>query len=207
MPKNAKRQAIVDTATRLFSVHGYHAVGTDRIIDEAGVAKMTLFRNFPTKNDLISEVLSQRAHTALSSLSAAVATRRTPLERIEEVFEWHSRWFATRDFSGCMFTSALSEFHAESGEIIRISTVQKSQLRFFIQNLLMDLVPAHAIEALARQIVMLLDGATLSAVAGDRANAANEAHEAARRLILAEQAAAAAPNDQRGNPRQAARKR
>ena len=182
---NVKRQAILDTATRLFSLHGYHAVGIDRIVAESGVAKMTLFRNFTNKNELISEVLNQRAQTALSSMANAVATQSTPLARLKELFAWHQRWFTASDFSGCMFTSALSEFHSESGEIIRISTAQKMHLRLFIQNLLLDLVPASSTESLARQIVMLLDGATLSAVAGDRENAAGDAWTATERLIVA----------------------
>lgn len=183
MPNNAKRQAIVDTATRLFAAHGYHSVGTDRIIAESGVAKMTLFRHFRSKNDLISEVLTQRAQNAMSSLASAVASKSTAFERLQEVFAWHERWFVMRDFSGCMFTSALSEFNTESGEIIRISTSQKLQLRMFIQNLLLDLVPAAAIESVARQIVMLLDGATLSAVIGNRDIAANDAWQAAQSLM------------------------
>ncbi|WP_175952041.1 TetR/AcrR family transcriptional regulator [Burkholderia sp. BCC0405] len=194
MATNSKRQAIVDTATRLFTQHGYHAVGTDRIIEEAGVAKMTLFRNFPTKNDLISEVLTQRAHSALTSISSSVATRSTPIERLKEVFAWHDRWFKARDFSGCMFTSALSEFHSESGEIIRISTTQKIQLRLFIQSLLLDLVPPAMIEPTARQIVMLLDGATLSAVVGDQEHAADDAWQATERLLSTASQASAAPS-------------
>ncbi|VWD05489.1 TetR family regulatory protein [Burkholderia lata] len=193
MATNSKRQAIVDTATRLFTQHGYHAVGTDRIIEEAGVAKMTLFRNFPTKNDLISEVLTQRAHSALTSISSSIATRSTPIERLQEVFAWHDRWFKARDFSGCMFTSALSEFHSESGEIIRISTTQKIQLRLFIQSLLLDLVPPAMIEPTARQIVMLLDGATLSAVVGDKEHAADDAWQATERLLWTASQTSAAP--------------
>ncbi|WP_174940345.1 TetR/AcrR family transcriptional regulator [Burkholderia lata] len=188
MATSSKRQAIVDTATRLFTQYGYHAVGIDRIIEEAGVAKMTLFRYFSTKNDLISEVLTQRAHSALGSMASAVATGNTPIERLREVFSWHDRWFNTRDFGGCMFTSALSEFHAQPGEIIRISTKQKVQLRLFIQNLLHDLVPATSIESTARQVVMLIDGATLAAVIGDKTNAANEAWQATECLLHAVQA-------------------
>lgn len=180
---STKRQDIVDAATRLFAEHGYHAVGTDWIIRESGVAKMTLFRNFPTKNDLITEVLTQRAHQALSSMTNAVGSRNTPLERLQELFAWHDRWFRSRDFSGCMFVGALSEFHSESGEIIRVSVAQKVNLRLFVQGLLLEMVAPSAAEQLARMIVMLLDGAVMSAVAGDRKGAASDAWEAAERLI------------------------
>src|ERR1700742_2427242 len=100
---NIKRQDILNTATRLFAEHGYHAVGIDRIIKESGVAKMTLFRNFETKNELISEVLANRAHQALTSMTQAVGSKNTPIKRLQELFSWHERWFRSRDFSGCMF--------------------------------------------------------------------------------------------------------
>ncbi|WP_231636424.1 MULTISPECIES: TetR/AcrR family transcriptional regulator [Burkholderia] len=196
-PMSTKRQDIIDTATRLFAEHGYHAVGTDRIIKESGVAKMTLFRNFPTKNDLISEVLTQRAHQALASMTQAVSTRGTPIERLQELFDWHGRWFRARDFAGCMFVGALSEFHSDSGEIIRISVAQKANLRLFVQGLMIDLVEPAAAERVARQIVMLLDGATIAAVAGDRNHAAQDAWEVAKKLIEEHGGAASKPRGAR----------
>ena len=54
-----KRQILIDTATRLFSQDGYHAVGIDRILAEAGVAKMTLYKYFPSKKELVVEVLGE----------------------------------------------------------------------------------------------------------------------------------------------------
>jgi AcrR family transcriptional regulator len=182
---STKKQNIVDTATRLFAENGYHAVGIDRIIKESGVAKMTLFRHFATKNDLISEVLSQRASQALQSMADAIATRPTPDEQLHELFEWHHRWFMSSDFSGCMFVGALSEFHAGAGEIVRISVSQKQGLRGFVQNLLRDLVSPAMVEPVARQLVMILDGAIIAATSGDRDHAAGEAWEAAERLLAA----------------------
>lgn len=182
---STKRQTIVDTATRLFSEHGYHAVGTDWIIRESGVAKMTLFRHFPTKNELITEVLAQRAYNALSSMTNAVGAKSEPLDRLRELFEWHDRWFRSRDFSGCMFVGALSEFHSESGEIIRVAVAQKVNLRLFVQGILLEIVAPAEVEQLARIIVMLLDGSIMSAVVGDRKDAASDAWTAAEKVIAA----------------------
>ncbi len=53
----AKRDDILATATRLFGEHGYHAVGVDRIRDEAEVSKMTLYHHFPSKEALVEAVL------------------------------------------------------------------------------------------------------------------------------------------------------
>src|SRR3954451_14736899 len=54
------RERILDTAYELFSKHGTRAVGVDRIIDEAGTAKMTLYRNFASKDELIVAFLEER---------------------------------------------------------------------------------------------------------------------------------------------------
>jgi AcrR family transcriptional regulator len=182
----AKKQDIVRTATRLFSMDGYHAVGMDRIIEESGVAKMTMYRHFPSKVDLVSEVLAQRMQQSLASLTDAVNKKSDPMDKIREVFAWHERWFKTRDFTGCMFTGAFSEFRSQPGEIMRITIAQKTGLRLFIKNLLLDIARRPAAELMARQMVMLLDGAILSAMAGDRKTAASEAWDAAERLIATE---------------------
>lgn len=79
----SKKEKIIETATRLFAKYGYHAVGVDRIIEESGVAKMTLYRNFASKDDLVSEVLNCRMIEALASMVEAVAKRDTPLERFQ----------------------------------------------------------------------------------------------------------------------------
>ena len=55
-----KREVLVQTAMKLFAQGGYTGVGIDRIIAEAGIAKMTLYKYFPSKQDLIMEVLTQR---------------------------------------------------------------------------------------------------------------------------------------------------
>lgn len=190
---NAKKQDIVDTATRLFAEDGYHAVGIDRIIKESGVAKMTMYRNFPSKDDLVSEVLAQRTHSTLASMADAVSRKEAPLDRLHEVFAWHERWFKSRDFTGCMFVGAIAEFRSQPGEIMRTSIAQKTGLRLFLQNLLLEVVPRASAGRLARQLVMLLDGATLSAVTGDRKGAASEAWDAASKLVAAEQAESPEP--------------
>ncbi|RUZ92526.1 TetR/AcrR family transcriptional regulator, partial [Mesorhizobium sp. M7A.F.Ca.US.003.02.2.1] len=60
-PVSDKRQHVVETAYVLFKRAGFHATGIDRIIAEADVAKMTMYRHFPSKDELIVEVLDYRA--------------------------------------------------------------------------------------------------------------------------------------------------
>src|SRR5581483_12464721 len=101
-----KRNQILSAATRLFGLYGYHSVGVDWIISEAGVTKTTMYRHFPLKTDLIVEVLEQRARACAASLDEALAHVESPLERMRRVFEWHHNWFNMEEFSGCMFAHA-----------------------------------------------------------------------------------------------------
>ena len=66
----AARDRILNTADRLFYATGIHAVGVDRIIAEAGVARATFYRHFPTKDDLIAAYLGRRAESARERLTA-----------------------------------------------------------------------------------------------------------------------------------------
>ncbi|MGF6604985.1 AcrR family transcriptional regulator [Paraburkholderia sp. GAS448] len=180
---NIKKQHLIETATRLFNRHGYHAVGIDRIIQESDVAKMTMYRHFPSKDSLVSEVLQQRMGNIQASISESVATRGDALDKLREVFLWHGRWFDRPDFHGCMFIAALSEFGGSDSEIIRVATVEKQRMREFIQNIVVELVRGSAAARLTHQIVMLLDGAIISAQTGKKRRAALDAWEAAKCLV------------------------
>ena len=105
-----KRQHIIETAYRLFRRDGFHATGIDRIIAEADVAKMTMYRHFPGKDGLIVEVLDWRARHFDEQLDRLEAAAATPEQKIATIFDWHQRWFDSADFHGCLFQHALAEF-------------------------------------------------------------------------------------------------
>lgn len=178
-----KRQQILDTATTLFSKHGYHAVGVDWIIAESSVAKMTMYRHFPSKIDLVSAVLRQRQQQCAVSLRAFVDEADAPLARLERVFDWHREWFTSATFTGCMFTHAAAEFADKGSCIHEISVEQKAHLTQFIEQLTADIVPPAQAKLLASVIVMLLDGATLAVQISARQSAATDAWHAVRALL------------------------
>jgi AcrR family transcriptional regulator len=178
-----KKQDLIDTATDLFNKYGYQAVGIDRIIEESRVAKMTMYRHFPSKDDLITEVLMQRMEKIEESMSKAVAKKAAGMERLHELFIWHDRWFKTSDFMGCMFITALSEFRSVDGGVAHAVATQKRRMNELVRNIVASLVQSSDATRLARQIVILLDGAIISAQAGNRKTAASDAWECARGLI------------------------
>ncbi len=177
-----KKNTLLDKATELFAQGGYTAVGIDRIIAEAGVAKMTMYKHFPSKQHLILAVLQERDHTFRASLKSYVEQYNTPLEKVRAVFAWHGEWFQRPDFSGCMFINASAEFHDSTTEIHQAAAHHKQLLIRYLETLLHETYPSTA-KQLAKQLSILLDGAIVAAhVTGNR-NAAVDAWEIAALFI------------------------
>src|SRR3954470_23340772 len=105
------RERMLDTAYEIFSQHGTRAVGVDRIIAECGIEKMTLYRNFPSKDDLILAFLERREELWTLALLQAEAQRRgaTPAERLLAIFVTFEGWFTREDFEGCSFINVMLE--------------------------------------------------------------------------------------------------
>ncbi|HMV18151.1 MAG TPA: helix-turn-helix domain-containing protein [Rhodocyclaceae bacterium] len=183
--RSERRAHLVDTALRLFARGGYHATGIDAVLAASGVAKKTLYHHFPSKDDLIVEVLRERDRRFRASLAAFVAARATPRARLAAVFEWHALWFAEPDFAGCMFLNAAAEFHDGSAGILAVAREHKQALEAWLAALLTDLVEAERAAPLAADLNLLLDGAIGTALVSRDPAAAARAWALAERLLPA----------------------
>jgi AcrR family transcriptional regulator len=157
-----KREIVLDTALRLFSTYGYHNVGVDRIKDEAGVSKMTLYKYFPTKEALIESVLMRRDALFREDLERMVANQADCLDKVHAVFKWHDEWFQRSEFHGCMFIKASEEFPENGSEIRRISMQHKEYVRQMLQNIL-EAGGARDASLLASHLLIMLDGMIVNA--------------------------------------------
>jgi AcrR family transcriptional regulator len=160
---NDKRQTILETALQLFCACGYQAVGIDRVIMESGVAKMTMYKYFASKNTLIEAVLQEQDERFRRSLEHFVAQFSDPEERLRALFLWHHRWFREASFHGCMFINAVAEFPETDHPVRQAAIRHKQWLQSFIGMLLASLLTLDAAKRLALQCAMLLDGATIAA--------------------------------------------
>ena len=163
-----KRQHIVETAYGLFKRVGFHATGIDRIIAEADVAKMTMYRHFPSKDDLMVEVLAYRAARFDRQLDRLAEQAATPEQKIGTIFDWYSRWFESADFHGCLFAHALAEFGDPAHPVFQAAARQKSGLQQRMRLILEETMPVAATESVSAALLMLLEGATLMARMGRR---------------------------------------
>src|SRR6476620_4528707 len=108
-PSEARRR-ILETADRLFYQGGVRAVGIDRIIAEAGVAKMSLYNHFASKDDLILAVLKHREESVLSFFRTGIERHgkkgRNPLRAF---FAALKDFFESPGFRGCPFQNTAVE--------------------------------------------------------------------------------------------------
>jgi len=178
-----KRQHIVETAYELFKRDGFHATGIDRIIAEANVAKMTMYRHFPSKDELIVEVLGYRARNFDQQLDRFVARADTPRSKIAAILDWYDGWFRSSDFHGCLFAHALAEFGAASHPVFQAVSEQKAGLKQRLYRILEEAMSPEQAEGASSALLMLIEGATLMAQLGQGETAIREARKAVASLV------------------------
>jgi AcrR family transcriptional regulator len=179
------RQRILYAAYDLFCRHGIHATGIDRIVAEARVAKMTLYKHFASKEALALAVLDLREELWTQWWLEDEVRRRakTPVTRLLAIFDVFDDWFRREDYEGCLFTNTLLE--SPAGTPIFAGGVQKrANVRSFVRDLADD-AGASDPEDLARKWQQLMTGAIVAATEGD-ADAAPRAHALAELLLTRE---------------------
>jgi AcrR family transcriptional regulator len=179
----AGRERILETAYDLFSRYGTRAVGVDRIIAESGVAKMTLYRNFASKDELILAFLERRRERwTCAWLQAAVEERgATPAQRLLAIFDVFGEWFVRDDFEGCSFINVMLEVE-DRAHPVRIASVQQlSEIRDFIIGLA-EQAGIDETDHFARQWHILMKGCIVAAGEGD-VRAASRAQELGSLLL------------------------
>ena len=179
------RDRILDTAYELFSRHGTRAVGVDRIIAEAGTAKMTLYRNFTSKDELIVAFLAAREERWTRGWLQAEVERRAedPRARLLAIFDVFGEWFAREDFEGCSFINVMLELSDRSDPGRVASVKHLSVIREFLAGLASD-AGVEDPEAFAHQWHILMKGSIVAAAEGDT-RAAARAQELGALLLAA----------------------
>jgi AcrR family transcriptional regulator len=177
------RERILETAYALFSREGTRAVGVDRIIAESGAAKMTLYRNFASKDELIMAFLERREERWTRGWLQAEATRRgtTPAQRLLAIFDVFDEWFAREDFEGCSFINVMLELARADDPVRQASVGYLSAIRDFLRGLA-EQAGIEDADGFARQWHILMKGSIVAAGEGDR-EAARRARELGELLL------------------------
>ena len=182
---DSARDKLFAIARELFYREGFRAVGVDAVVSASGVAKTTLYRWFPAKDDLVLAVLESRNEEFWAQWEAT-AERHVgrPREELLAQVRWIARYIGSEDSRGCAFLNAAAEFpdpaHAVRGMVAR----NKQTLRRRVLSLCMA-AGAEDAPLLADQLVLMIDGAFAGSEALGKSGPAKALPRAAQAAIEA----------------------
>jgi AcrR family transcriptional regulator len=176
------RERLLDTAYELFSRRGIRDVGIDEVIARAGVAKATLYRHFPSKDDLVLAFLERREQRWTLGWVEAEARHRgaTPEGQLLAIFDTFDEWFRREDFEACAFINVLLEMGSEH-PAGRASIAHLEHIRSIVRQLAEE-AGLRDVSSFARSWHILMKGSIVAAAEGDQ-EAAQRARAMARALI------------------------
>jgi AcrR family transcriptional regulator len=175
------RQRLLETARRLFTSRGASNVGINDVTDSAGVAKMTLYNNFPSKEALTLAVYEEMVEAALGRLRGMNRTGKSEVERIADLFEHFAGRSRESGYRGCPFIHASLQAAEPAGPMHALVQSYKRALRQHVFELL-DARRSNR-DDLADQIVILLDGAVTELYIKGVADPIRAASRAAKTLL------------------------
>ncbi len=187
-PEGTARDRLLAAANELFYEEGVHTVGIDRVIERAGVAKASLYSTFGSKEELVRAYLLQRAQKRQQRISTRIAKYEEPEQRILSIFDLLGEITTDPKYRGCAFVNASAEGRRGSeSKVAQVCLDSRGWVRGLFVELSRDLGVADPDE-LGRQLVMLYDGAAVSASMERDAAAAERAKACATILIAAQRA-------------------
>jgi AcrR family transcriptional regulator len=154
------RERILFTALDLFHSQGFHAIGLDRILAEVGVTKTTFYNHFESRDALICEAIKIRDQWDRAAFERRVKERAgyAPRDMLLAMFDVLDEWFTHEDFNGCIFLHASAEFPSPNHPVHRAAASHYA----VSEEDATKMAAAAGVkdpEALAKEWVLLLEGA------------------------------------------------
>ena len=130
------REKILDAATDLFDSRGINASGIDLIIAQSGIAKSSLYKYFPSKNQLIVEYLQEKSARLYSWLNIKLESKKsTSVEVLYELCELLEQWISTPNFQGLPFHIASIEFPDPTHPVNNCSVELSKELQNYFADI------------------------------------------------------------------------
>jgi|SRR5690606_5984314 len=163
---NNVRENILSTAADLFYKQGYNSTGINQIIDEADIARGSLYNHFKSKNELFYAYLEETNERWFEQLYSYIKKIKHPKDRILGLFDFRIKRQTQSSFGGCPFIKATAEVPQDDKKAFEIIDKNKMKFRDYILELLNDITLQNDLftkEELADTIYMLAEGATVTA--------------------------------------------
>lgn len=179
----SKRDELIRKALPVFYRDGFHATGMDALVAETGISKTTMFKHFRSKDELILAVLRYRDETFRNWFFRKLDDLGLPpRERLVAAFDILKEWFDEPAFRGCMFIKASSEFQ-DPGHPAYAQSAEHKRLLLTAFKTMCKEAGARDAELLARQLLILKEGAIVAAHMGFDPDPAGVAKTTAEQLI------------------------
>ncbi|ETN86434.1 TetR/AcrR family transcriptional regulator [Paraburkholderia silvatlantica] len=188
-PQADARERLLDAAEALIYAGGIHATGVDAIVRAAGAARKSFYAYFESKNALVAAALARRDERWMRwFVAGTLAHGRTPRARLVGMFDVLREWFVSEGFHGCAFLNAAGEIASPDDPVRVVAREHKARLLDFVReqgDAWAASVGADRRTAarLARQWLILIDGAIGVALVSGDADAALDARAAGRSLL------------------------
>lgn len=174
---------LIETASDLFYREGIQSVGVQRVIEEAGIAKASLYAHFPSKDDLVAACLARQADAWRDIVQREVLD--TPLDaraKILTLFDRLAGWVASEDFRGCPFQNASSELADASHPARAVVERQRAWLHSLLRGLVEE-AGLQPVEGITGALLVLHAGATAAAQSTQDSQPGRDARWAAERIL------------------------
>ena len=179
----SKRDELVNKALKAFYQGGFHAIGMDRLAKETGVSKTAIYKHFRTKDELILATLRLRDEQFRNWMMRRIESLASdPKDQLMAIFDALAEWFEEPDFKSCMFIKASSEYQDRTNPVHAISGEHKRLVRAYFEDIARK-AGANDPEDLARQLLLIKEGAIVLAHLHDAEDIANDARRTAAILI------------------------
>jgi AcrR family transcriptional regulator len=182
-PPASVAERILTTASDLFYREGVRAVGIQRVIDEAGIAKASLYAHYASKDDLVAACLTKHGESLREAITRRLA--RPELDsrgRLLALFDAQIAGIEGTEFRGCPFLNANSEIADATHPAKQVIAAQRTWLHTLVMELVRDagIVPPDQV---AGTLVVLFDGALSSSLVDGSSAAAHHARWAAEQML------------------------
>jgi AcrR family transcriptional regulator len=178
----APKDKLFQTASRLFYQHGYRAIGVDTLAAESGIGKMTLYRHYPTKDDLIVAYLKDSDELFWTGFEEITKDAPTAREKLLVFFEALQEYVLTPACYGCPFLNVATEYPETEYPGHQVAIEHKQSVRVRFCQLAKE-AGVKKPDVLADQLFLLMDGAYMASRMFGSKNPAAHLAEAAQILI------------------------
>ena len=174
------REAVLDAADELFYSRGVQTVGMDELRTAAGISLKRMYALFPSKADIVAQVLAGRTAVWNDRIHAEAAKHDSPRGKILSIFDFLDAWFREDGFRGCAFINSFGELGATMPAVADAAHQHKREFVEYVTDLVVE---AGRPASLGLQIALLAEGAQTTAAIAESPESATAAKQAATVLL------------------------